>query len=482
MIRKMVNEIEGFRFYASAFDTETGALVRVTDDLQDHVPRKPNYYSDNIFDAIVDIKFPDGGWGPHKDEFGMKQKELRKKYRSRVWGYGSGIFSPSPETVDISITDWCNYACPSCYQSSRTDRGHGKTGLVREVLKGFAVAPYQIAIGGGEPTSHPDFPTILREAREFGTIPNYTTAGHIVRKDVVEATNEVCGGVSVTYHAHKGLDAFIGNFRALRDVLKVQMNVHVIADETVVECLEGLHRAVADGRLPAGLSVILLAYHPDVGRASMQKLMPKRMVQVGLPNELKRCLDAGFKIAFSEGLLPFFLSRPEIGVDTRLATRAEGAFSCYVDSRGRMSASSFNPPYDPSSDSSLVALGKKEAFGRKRDAPPTVWEQKSQWLWERDVSPTRSSRDSSVCDVCAFRDRCSSPHYTHHLACAWSRIGDPSKVPMNDRTKNLLEATRLEELAFNKDAQVAQVGREFTDEEFEETIRKANKIREENRG
>lgn len=41
------------------------------------------------------------------------------------------------------------------------------------IIDGFDQPPYQIAIGGGEPTSHPDFPYILRTARQRGTVPNW---------------------------------------------------------------------------------------------------------------------------------------------------------------------------------------------------------------------------------------------------------------------------------------------------------------------
>ena len=39
--------------------------------------------------------------------------------------------------------------------------------LVEKILTGFDTPPYQIAIGGGEPTTHPDFIHILKRAREL---------------------------------------------------------------------------------------------------------------------------------------------------------------------------------------------------------------------------------------------------------------------------------------------------------------------------
>ena len=48
---------------------------------------------------------------------------------------------------------------------------------VSRVLKSFDPVPYQVAIGGGEPTAHPDFPAILHDARELDCVPTFTSHG-----------------------------------------------------------------------------------------------------------------------------------------------------------------------------------------------------------------------------------------------------------------------------------------------------------------
>jgi hypothetical protein len=65
--------------------------------------------------------------------------------------------------------------------------------------------PFQVAIGGGEPTGHPEFVEILKTFNKLGIVPNYTTNGKIQnRLHIFKATKENCGGIAVTAHSHMG--------------------------------------------------------------------------------------------------------------------------------------------------------------------------------------------------------------------------------------------------------------------------------------
>lgn len=84
--------------------------------------------------------------------------------------------SVAPELIDVKITDYCPYGCAFCYQGSTQSGEHADTDL----LRGLAYAcsenrVFEVAIGGGEPTLHPDFVHILSMFRRGGTVPNFTT-------------------------------------------------------------------------------------------------------------------------------------------------------------------------------------------------------------------------------------------------------------------------------------------------------------------
>jgi len=397
-MRMMTNKFRGKTFYESTFNEETGALVRIIDV---NPRNKDGYYS---YPEFL-VKSAD------QSNNGPATEEWRKLYPQR-----RSAFSPSPETIDISITDWCDFGCEYCYQDSTVKQKAAKAGLVEQVIKSFDHTPYQVAIGGGEPTSHPAFHEILASARKLGTVPNYTTAGHIWRPEVIEATNKYCGGVSLTFHAWKGWDWFEATYRKWKKALKVQLNVHLIADKDVTENLSYL---IEMQKVVGPINLVLLAYYPDVGRSSLQGIMPNHVYQHSLPLFLKKALDKKMKIAFSEGLLAYFFSRPSIGIDTRYASKSEGLFSCYVDPRGRMSASSFDPP---SKGHELIRLDKKDKL--------TVWDEPLQKQWSEGFHRIEYQRIGDACGDCYYKQRCSVPDFNHYLICDFAQNNSgPARQP-----------------------------------------------------
>lgn len=81
-----------------------------------------------------------------------------------------------PELVDIKITDYCPFGCAFCYQDSTLDGFHATTQNMEFIIAQLAEHKvFEVALGGGEPTDHPDFLLILRSFREAGIVPNFTT-------------------------------------------------------------------------------------------------------------------------------------------------------------------------------------------------------------------------------------------------------------------------------------------------------------------
>lgn len=365
-MRNMEYSVNGRRLYFSTFDETTGNVVRMVDDLGRDRHGNTNY--------------------------GLSE-EVRKRFPNR-WEV---VPSPSPELIDIAITNKCSMGCAYCYRDSKPRSAHGRKDLVETILKGFETVPYQIALGGGEPTQHPDFPYILRKARELGTVPNYTTAGFRMTPEIIAATNEVCGGVAMTYHSFKGLDWFKEHYKNLRKHLKVKLNIHLIADKDVAKNLRDLVKA----REELGpLSIILLAYYPDVGRGNLDGLMTRTTYSKSLPEAIIFARNLAVDISFSEGLLPYFLSRPELGLNTAFAMRSEGIFSCYFDQTGRMSATSFDPPHEKSE---------------------TTFDEKvtSQKLWE-GLHSGYNTPSGEPCYDCKFRHTCSTPSDFHYFVCKFA--------------------------------------------------------------
>ena len=64
----------------------------------------------------------------------------------------------------------------NCYQSSTTKGSHAGIDYIESVLYGLKeLEVFECALGGGEPTSHPDFLRILREGARYNLTMNFTT-------------------------------------------------------------------------------------------------------------------------------------------------------------------------------------------------------------------------------------------------------------------------------------------------------------------
>lgn len=89
--------------------------------------------------------------------------------------------SSVPELVDVKITSYCPFfasspTCKSCYQGSNTSGTHADFNdivAVADVLAKNKV--FEVALGGGEPTLHPQFIEIIRAFKQRGITPNFTT-------------------------------------------------------------------------------------------------------------------------------------------------------------------------------------------------------------------------------------------------------------------------------------------------------------------
>jgi hypothetical protein len=90
--------------------------------------------------------------------------------------------------------------------------------------------PFQIAFGGGEPSSHPDFLKLLEACCSLGITPNYTTNGmwvdHPQADAILEGTVKLCGGVAVSTHPH--LDKYWRSAVCRYVAAGVHTNLHII--------------------------------------------------------------------------------------------------------------------------------------------------------------------------------------------------------------------------------------------------------------
>jgi len=141
-----------------------------------------------------------------------------------------------PEFYDIKITGYCEGKCPWCYMDSKNTDDHYDN-IVQKVIDYFEPMsenerPFQVAIGGGEPTSHPDFIELLKTFKDLGIKPNYTTNGMYIRTTntpLVQSTTKYCGGVAVSCHKH--LDKYWKNAAIVYKICNIKLNFHIIISD-----------------------------------------------------------------------------------------------------------------------------------------------------------------------------------------------------------------------------------------------------------
>jgi sulfatase maturation enzyme AslB (radical SAM superfamily) len=157
-----------------------------------------------------------------------------------------------PEFYDIKITGNCEGGCEYCYMDSKPEKHY--VNIIGKFLKFFSKMdrnqlPYQIAIGGGEPTSHPDFHCLLFISNKIGIVPNYTTNGMFTHTkycdSIIEATKHYCGGVAVSTHKH--LEPYWKKAVELFYETGVRLNLHIIiSDKESIDYFNDIYNDYSD--------------------------------------------------------------------------------------------------------------------------------------------------------------------------------------------------------------------------------------------
>lgn len=78
-----------------------------------------------------------------------------------------------PESIDLKITNYCDAGCHYCHEASTTKGKHAKLSDIVTILNQLAPGT-EIAVGGGNPLSHPNLKEIIQEAAKRGIIINVT--------------------------------------------------------------------------------------------------------------------------------------------------------------------------------------------------------------------------------------------------------------------------------------------------------------------
>lgn len=226
--------------------------------------------------------------------------------------------SEVPELIDLKITEVCPFGCPYCYQSS-THQGHHADGVGSWLYAFQKAGVFEVAIGGGEPTTHPEFKDIL-ESTERDLQINFSTRNLdwiLYNADLIKRTR--------AYFAFSVGGNSIGE-KAIQQIKKAELNFSVQYVMTTMpdRHFEDLIKFCQKSDIP----LILLGYKNTGRGATAPKLRDTDIA--------KQLSDDWIEIIKDEGHF--------IGIDTALAQkvpigtfpeymlrRTEGTHSMYID-------------------------------------------------------------------------------------------------------------------------------------------------------
>jgi hypothetical protein len=268
------------------------------------------------------------------------------------------VKASTPELVDLKITDYCEAGCNFCYQSSTKSGKHAPFKQIEKTLDMLReMDVFEVAIGGGEPTEHPEFGAILKAVETRNMTANFTTLSNqwLSNPGIVKAVQQHAKAIGVSCSSAKGLTLVdeinaVVNPRTWKTV-KV-MAQHVVGAVPLWVTAEFISAAFAKE-----IPVLLLGYKEVGFGKTFQRHDEGQDVafflRMAVQNHPKASLSVDTALLDQHPDIPKVLNVP-----IALTTSPEGKFSCYIDAVTRtMGASSYVEP------SQMVGLPKTaEAF------------------------------------------------------------------------------------------------------------------------
>lgn len=156
---------------------------------------------------------------------------------TKVREYDENPHIEFPESIDVKITNYCDMGCSYCHESSTLK---GKHGDLQILLNKLSVLPagVELAIGGGNPLSHPDLYWFLGELKARGLVANITVnQGHL--KTYYNFLEKL---LSEGLIYGLGISIVNNNFKYISRLLELTSNIvyHVIIGVSPIEIMDKL--------------------------------------------------------------------------------------------------------------------------------------------------------------------------------------------------------------------------------------------------
>lgn len=236
-------------------------------------------------------------------------------------------YRPStPELVDLKITDYCDRGCKFCYQNSTVKGKHADMNSLHPYIWALSRAQvFEIALGGGEPTKHPEFATILDYSWLIPSI-SFSTASCDWYSDekITDSVSKNVKAYAHSIHSAEELDLvkkYCSNARAKYGHNNWPvMHIQYVLDAYPIELFEYILDQV-----PWGSNITLLGYK-SVGRGGTAPFSHDNWRDVYDKYYRSRAPRIGIDTAFANKYQHTLQDIPE-----EMYYLEEGRFSMYID-------------------------------------------------------------------------------------------------------------------------------------------------------
>lgn len=238
-----------------------------------------------------------------------------------------------PHLIDVGImghcihgkTGLCVKAGIGCYQNGLTiEQPNMSLEDFSVIAKQCCGKVNQFALGGrGDPDQHEHFKEILITCQENGIVPNYTTSGYGMTKELAHLSKQYCGAVAVSWYRHGYTQ------QAINFLLEagVKTNIHYVLGNNSID--EAINRLEKDD-FPKSINGIIFLLHKPVGLGSRDNVLSSRDPRVA---ELYKLIDRGnhrFKVGMDSCSVPGIVNYCENVIPETIDPCEGGRFSCYI--------------------------------------------------------------------------------------------------------------------------------------------------------
>ncbi|MEM5877851.1 MAG: radical SAM protein [Candidatus Aenigmatarchaeota archaeon] len=270
--------------------------------------------------------------------------------------------SNTPELVDIKITDYCPFNCKFCYMESTKNGKHADPKLVKEIFDLLAdLDVFEVAIGGGEPTLHPNIEEIIEYGCSKNIAINLTTYNPKIfrNKKILEMFVErKISSIGFSINKVEDVDKMLEMIETVEDYISEDINERFfyIKDYLVAHIVLGAHNyetfyKMVEKCLENDIRILFLGpKHVGFGKTYKFYDLGKQMQYIFLRYDNSKyngiscvkiklfSIDTKFvQLAHIEEMKKYFDIRK---IDSKLIAAEEGKFSMYIDCVDKLMAPS----------------------------------------------------------------------------------------------------------------------------------------------